>query len=740
MPKDPVCGMDVDESSDIRAEKDGKTVDGKTADKRIYTCPMHPDVEHEGPAECPKCGMDLEPKSGGQDESGEADRELRMMNRRLWVGLVFGVPVFVLAMGGMMPGIETDHLIPYEIAKWIEFILATPVVLWSGLPFFKRGWKSIVSRNLNMFTLISLGTGAAYIYSAVAVIFPEIFPESFRTGGHVGIYFEAAAMITVLVLVGQVLELRARRLTSSAVQELLELAPDTAHRLIDGEEEDIRIEEIEVGDTLRVRPGEKVPVDGAVTEGSSSIDESMITGEPIPSEKGHGDEVTGGTLNKTGAFLMEAEKVGADTVLSQIVDLVSRAQRSRAPIQRVADVAAAYFVPAVVGVAVIAFIIWAIFGPQDQKLAYALISAVSVLIIACPCALGLATPMSIMVGVGRGARDGVLIKEAEHLEAMEKIHTLIVDKTGTLTEGKPSITGVATTTDDFSEDELIRLAAAVEQNSEHPLGAAVVAYAKEHDAELPDASGFESITGGGVTAEVDGRSVLVGKTELMTERNVGGFEKQQQQTNEWQSEGKTVICVAVDGNEAGIIAVSDPVKKTTPEAVSALHDLGIEIVMVTGDNERTAKSVASELGIDQVMSGVAPQDKHEKVKELQKRGKRVAMAGDGINDAPALAAADVGIAMGSGTDVAIESAGITLVKGDLRGIVKAVRLSRGVMRNIRQNLFFAFIYNSLGVPVAAGLLYPFFGILLSPIIAAAAMSCSSVSVVTNALRLRKQQL
>lgn len=796
MPKDPVCGMNVDADEAVTAERDGETLyfccehcrdkflgneaqaagspasaksaksgaeyycpmcegvesnepgecpkcgmslerRGAGARRTVYTCPMHPEVEQDEPGQCPECGMDLEPKTAGGAGDEEPDPELRSMTLRFWVGLALGLPVFVLAMGGMVPGLDLEAVVPHSLSKWIQLALATPVVIWCGAPFFKRGWRSVRTLNLNMFTLIALGTGVAYAYSVVATLFPQVFPPSFQEAGHVAVYFEAAAMITVLVLLGQVLELRARRRTGKAVRELLELAPDTARVIRDGEEKEVPLDQVAKGETLRVRPGEKIAVDGDITEGATSVDESMLTGEPIPADKRAGDSVTGGTLNQTGAFLMTAQNVGDETVLSQIVELVGQAQRSRAPIQRVADIAASYFVPAVVAVAVVTFAVWGLFGPSP-RLAHALVNAVSVLIIACPCALGLATPMSIMVGVGRGARDGVLIKEAEVLEIMERVDTVVVDKTGTLTEGRPAVVELHSA--DGRDEELLRLAAAVETNSEHPLAQAVLAAAKERELEIPKAADFGSTTGGGVEATVEGQSVLVGKPDFLEERGVEGLDALRETVAPWREDGRTVVCVAVDGTAAGALAVADPVKETTPEALRTLHEQGLQVIMLTGDNEQTARAVAKELGIDDVRAGIAPQDKHAAVRELREKGRRVAMAGDGVNDAPALAEADVGIAMGSGTDVAIESAGITLVRGDLRGIVRAVVLSRRTMRNIRQNLFFAFVYNSLGVPVAAGVLYPFFGILLSPIIAAAAMSLSSVSVVSNALRLQTTDL
>jgi len=748
--------MEVDASSEYFAQTDAGTVyfcsdhcrkkflageipsDAKqeTLPGSIYTCPMHPEIEQDHPGDCPKCGMALEPKEFTGEE--EDDSELRDMSRRFRAGLVLTLPVFIIAMGGHLPGDPIGELIPKGISKWIEFALTTPVVLWAGLPFFKRGWKSILTRNLNMFTLIAVGTGTAYLYSAIAALFPHIFPESFRHHGEVALYFEASAVIIVLVLLGQVLELRARKRTSSAIKELMGLAPKQARVVRDGKETDVPLDEVQTGDLLRVRPGEKVPVDGVITEGSSSIDESMLTGEPVPVDKSEGDTVTGATLNQTGSFLMEARKVGRDTVLSQIVRMVGAAQRSRAQIQHLADRFAAVFVPTVIGIALLTFVVWAWAGPEP-RLAHALVNAVAVLIIACPCALGLATPMSIMVGVGRGAKSGVLIKNAEALEVMETVGTIIVDKTGTLTEGRPSVTEILAV-EGFNPDELLRLTASVEQNSEHPLAAALVKAAEAKGLLLEKASDFNSTTGGGVSARVDDKVVLVGKPAFLKDAEVSDLDVLSERAGELQGKGRTVIFAAVDGRVAGILAVSDPIKSNTPDAIKALHELGLKIHMVTGDNEQTARSVADELGIDQVRAGVAPQGKHEYVKQLREDGQIVAMAGDGINDAPALAAADVGIAMGTGTDVAIESAGITLVKGDLGGMVKAVHLSRAVMRNIRQNLFFAFVYNTLGIPIAAGLLYPFFGLLLSPMIAAAAMSCSSVSVVTNALRLRRTRL
>ncbi|RDD62050.1 heavy metal translocating P-type ATPase [Ferruginivarius sediminum] len=704
-----------------------------------YTCPMHPEIVRDEPGECPKCGMALEPMTVTAEQ--ESSPELIDMTRRFWVGVALTVPVLVLAMGHFIPGLSgfLERLFPGHISTWLELVLATPVVLWSGWPFFVRGWKSVVTRNLNMFTLIALGVGAAYAFSVVATVAPGIFPETFRgPEGGVGVYFEAAAVIVVLVLLGQVMELRAREKTGSALRALLDLAPATARRIKDdGEDEEVPLDRVQEGDRLRVRPGDKVPVDGEVLEGRSSVDESMVTGEPIPVEKNAGDKVIGGTLNQTGSFVMRAEHVGAESMLSQIVQMVAEAQRSRAPIQRIADVVAGYFVPAVVAVAVVAFIAWSLWGPAPA-MAHALVVAVSVLIIACPCALGLATPMSIMTGTGRGAQAGVLIKNAEALERFEKVDTLIVDKTGTLTEGKPRVVAVEPV-GDMDEDTLLRLAASLERGSEHPLAAAIVGAARERDLDLADAEDFDAPTGKGVTGTVDGRQVALGNTHLLKDLGIeaGDLGKR---ADELRGDGETVMFVAVDGKMAGLIGVADPIKETTPKAIEDLRNDGIRIVMLTGDNRRTAEAVARKLGIDEVEAEVLPQQKGEVVKKHRSEGRVVAMAGDGVNDAPALAEAEVGIAMGTGTDVAIQSAGVTLVKGNLAGIVRARHLSRAVMRNIRQNLFFAFIYNALGVPIAAGILYPFFGILLSPIIAAAAMSLSSVSVVGNALRLRTARI
>ena len=701
----------------------------------IYTCPMHPQIEQDRPGNCPICGMALEPKTpvGGDEED---NAELLDMTRRFWIGAVLSVPVFVVAMWHIAT--NAPEWVQGDLSRWGQFILSTPVVLWGGWPFFNRGWQSLVNRSLNMFTLIAIGVGAAYSYSAIVMLLPQVFPPSFSGHGKIGIYFEAAAVITVLVLLGQVLELRARSRTGSAIRALLDLAPNTARVIRDGEERDVSLDQVQKGDRLRVRPGEKVPVDGRVIDGRTSIDEAMITGEAIPVEKATGDRVTGGTVNQTGSIVIEVERVGSETVLSQIVEMVAQAQRSRAPIQGLADKVAGWFVPAVILIAIITFFIWWFVGPEP-RLAYGIVNAVAVLIIACPCALGLATPMSVMVGVGRGAQAGVLIKKAEAMELMEKVRTLVVDKTGTLTEGRPRLTTIVPA-DSISEEELLATAAAVEQNSEHPLAAAIVNGAKERGIKVPAVSDFQSTTGGGVTGQVDGRRVLVGKPQFLRSQGMDDLEKLEVKAAELQQQGQTAIFVGIDGRAAGIVSVSDPIKESTPAAIEQLHRLGIKIIMLTGDNERTARAVAGKLGIDEVEAGVEPRHKNDRVRHLREQGSVVAMAGDGINDAPALAAADVGIAMGTGTDVAMESAGITLLKGDQRGIEKAIRLSRAMMRNIRQNLFFAFIYNALGIPIAAGALYPFFGLLLSPIIAGAAMSFSSVSVIANALRLRSVNL
>lgn len=701
--------------------------------ERIYTCPMHPEVRQKGPGTCPICGMALEPEEVSLDES--ENPELVDFTRRLKISAFLAIPLFLLSMSDLIPGQPVQMALPHWLYAGLQFLLATPVVLWAGLPFFERGLASVKTRHLNMFTLIALGTGVAYLFSLVATFFPSVFPESFRDhAGQVPLYFEASAVIITLVLLGQVLELRARSQTGDAIRSLLGLAAKTARRIgSDGQDEDVPIEDIRVGDLLRVRPGEKIPVDGEVTEGRSVIDESMISGEPLPIEKGSGDSVIGATLNTTGSFVMRATKVGSETMLAQIVKMVSQAQRSRAPIQKLADTVSSYFVPAVVLVSIVTAVVWYLLGP-DPRLTHALINAVAVLIIACPCALGLATPMAIMVGTGKGATRGVLIKNAESLERLEKIDTLVVDKTGTLTLGKPKLSDVRAL-GGFSEADVLAFAASLENSSEHPLAEAIVEGAKERGAKLLSVADFNSVTGQGVTGKVSGRSVLVGNKKLM-EENAVPSEDLARLAHEFQTKGAGAMLVAIDGKPAGVLAVRDPIKESSKPAIRYFHERGIKVVMLTGDNRNTAGVVARELGIDRVEAEVLPREKGEIVKKLQAQGKRVAMAGDGINDAPALAQADIGIAMGTGTDVAIETAGVTLVKGDLSGIVRAHRLSRVTMRNIRQNLFFAFAYNTLGVPLAAGVLYPVFGLLLSPMFASVAMSLSSVSVIANSLRLR----
>ncbi|HXH24001.1 MAG TPA: heavy metal translocating P-type ATPase [Vicinamibacterales bacterium] len=717
----PKCGMalepDLSSLPQVRVE---------------YTCPMHPEIVRDAPGACPICGMALEPRTVGLDEA--PNPELVDMTRRFWIGALLAAPVVVLAMGDMLLGMGLGGRLDVRWTNWLALVLSTPVVLWAGWPLLERGWHSVVNRSPNMFTLIALGVGAAYVYSAAATVVPQWFPEGFRMHGVVESYFDTAVVITVLVLLGQVLELRARGRTTAAIRSLLGLAPKTARRIRDGVEEEVPLPLVAVGDLLRVRPGEKVPVDGVVVEGRTAVDESMVTGEPIPVEKEPGARVTGGTINGTGSIIMRAERVGGDTLLAQIVRMVGEAQRSRAPIQRLADRIAAWFVPAVVAVAVVSFVAWAVWGPEP-RLAMALVSAVAVLIIACPCALGLATPMAIMVGTGRGAQAGVLVRNAEAIERLEQVDTLVVDKTGTLTEGKPRLTDVVAAPG-FTDTEVLRLAAAVEQGSEHPLAAAIVAAARARGVGIPQAADFESHTGRGVSGVVEGRRVVLGNAALVQEAgaDLGGLGER---ADALRGEGATVMFVAVDGRIAGMLAVSDPIKPSTPEAIERLHREGLRIVMVTGDNRRTAEAVARRLGIDEVRADVLPAQKREIVRQLQREGRRVAMAGDGVNDAPALAEAAVGIAMGTGTDVAMESAGITLVKGDLRGIVRARRLSRATMRNVRQNLFLAFIYNAVGVPVAAGVLYPVLGLLISPIWASAAMTLSSLSVIGNALRLNR---
>jgi P-type Cu+ transporter len=722
----PKCGMALEPA-----------IPTQPATRIEYTCPMHPQIVRPGPGSCPICGMALEPReaTGEQDENPE----LADMTRRFRISVALTIPILALAMSDLIPGRPLQNILSPRAIGWIELILATPVVLWAGWFFFQRGWASIINRSLNMFTLIALGTGTAYVFSVIAVLFPQIFPDSFRVmGGGLPIYFEAAAAITTLVILGQVLELRARSRTSTAIRSLLKLSPKSA-RLVraDGTEIDVPVEHIAVGDLLRVRPGEKVPIDGVITEGESSVDESLMTGEPIPVEKLSGARVIGGTVNGTGTFIMRAERVGSDTLLSQIVRMVSEAQRSRAPVQKLADRVAGYFVPAVILIAIITFIAWAIYGPEP-KMAHALLNAVAVLIIACPCALGLATPMAIMVGTGRGALAGILVKNAEALEIFEKVDTLVVDKTGTLTEGRPRVVSVIPATS-LDEKQILRFAATLERGSEHPLAGAILAAAKERSVDLGSLTEFQSRSGKGVLGKVDGHAVALGNRALFAELEITSGELEKSAKSQ-ESDGQTVMFVAADGAMIGIIGVADPIKSTTPEALAKLHREGIRIIMLTGDSRATADSVARKLGIDQVHAEILPGQKSEIVKQLQAEGHIVAMAGDGVNDAPALSQANVGIAMGTGTDVAMESAGITLLRGDLLGLARARTLSRATMRNIRQNLFFAFVYNSVGVPIAAGVLYPFFGLLLSPILASAAMTFSSVSVITNALRLRKVQL
>ena len=757
---DPVCSMTVDpHTAKHRADYHGhpyyfcsagcrtKFVNGPqkyldvrepepVAEDSVYTCPMHPQIRQVGPGSCPICGMALEPELAGSDIG--PNPELIDMSRRFWIGIALTVPIFVLEMGSHIAGAHS--WVDPNLSNYVQFAFATPVVLWAGWPFFVRGWQSLVTRNLNMFTLIAMGTGVAYAYSLIATFAPGLFPQAFR-GGHGGApatYFEAASVITVLVLMGQVLELRAREATSGAIRALLGLAPKTARRVKDDDsDEDVSLDEIHAGDRLRVRPGDKVPVDGVIIEGRSAIDESMITGESMPVTRQKDSRVIGGTINKSGSFIMRADKVGRETLLSQIVQMVASAQRSRAPIQRLADQVSAWFVPAVIAAAIAAFGAWAMFGPEP-RFSCALVAAVSVLIIACPCALGLATPMSIMVGVGRGAQAGVLIKNAEALERMEKIDTLVIDKTGTLTEGRPKVASVLPAPG-FDEAQVLKLAASVERGSEHPLAAAIVAAAAERKLELATASDFDSPAGKGVTGTVEGKKIALGNARFLSELNID-TSAVREEAERLRSDGATAVFLAVDGKTAGVIAVADPIKQTTPEALRALAEDGIRVVMLTGDNRTTAQAAARRLGIAEVEAEVLPGQKSAVVEKLRREGRVVAMAGDGVNDAPALAAAEVGIAMGTGSDVAIESAGITLLKGDLTGIVKARALSAAVMRNIRQNLFFAFLYNALGVPVAAGVLYPALGLLLSPIVSAAAMALSSVSVIGNALRLRGTKL
>ncbi len=767
--KDPVCGMDVSPATarahhvwggrtwhfcsvrcaeKFRADPTGyaqpsaapaEPTPTPTAEAGEYTCPMHPEIVRPGPGSCPICGMALEPRVPTATDAADDDPELVDMRRRFWVSMALTVPLFALAMGAMIPGDPLGGIVPHRLHNHVELALATPVVLWGGWPFFVRGWRSVVHRHLNMFTLIGLGVAVAYGYSLVATLAPSVFPPTLRVhGGRVAVYFEAAAVIVTLVLLGQVLELRARSRTGAAIKALLGLAPKTARRLRDdGDEEDVPLEAVQPGDRLRVRPGEKVPVDGTVLEGESSVDASMVTGEPIPVQTGPGDRVVGATINGTGALVVRAERVGRDTLLARIVAMVAEAQRSRAPIQRLADTVAGYFVPAVIVIAVLTFVAWSLWGPEP-RLTYALVNAVAVLIIACPCALGLATPMSIMVAAGRGATVGVLFRNAEAIEVLRSVDTLVVDKTGTLTEGRPKLVTVEPSAG-HTEADLLRLAASLEQASEHPLAAAIVAGAKGRGLALTGAEGFASVTGKGVTGRIEGRAVALGNRALMEDLGAQPGELPAR-AEALRADGQTVMFVAVDGALAGLVGVADPIKDTSAEALRALREEGLRIVMLTGDSRTTAEAVARKLGIDEVIAEVLPEQKAAAIKSLQAEGRRVAMAGDGINDAPALAQADVGIAMGTGTDVAMESAGVTLVKGDLRGIVRARRLSHATMANIRQNLLFAFGYNALGVPVAAGVLYPFTGLLLSPMLAAAAMSLSSVSVITNALRLRAVKL
>ncbi len=766
--KDPICGMDVDERTGISFERDDEVfffcsehcknkfiaqteIDKKTsshcspsrnkddgaATHFKYVCPMHPEIIQEGPGNCPKCGMSLEPVIGKEVDE-EDNGEERVLLIKFWIGLFLTFPVFVLALGEMVPAFDISAVIPLSFSKWMQFILATPVVLWVGKIFFERAWQSILNKSPNMFTLIAMGVGSAYGFSVVAVLFPWIFPESLKKGGEIGLYFEAATVITVLVLLGQLLEAKARRRTGQAIKALLGLAAKNAHIIIDEDEREIAIDEVQKGDLLRVKPGEKVPLDGIIVEGKSSVDESMISGEPIPVFKSVDDRVIGATVNQTGTFIMRTEKVGSETLLSQIINMVSEAQRSRAPIQKLVDKVSCYFVPAVMVCAISAFMVWSFFGPEPA-LAYALVSAISVLIIACPCALGLATPMAVMVGVGKGAQTGILIKNAESIEKAEKVTHLLTDKTGTLTAGKPQVT-TCIAASGYNETDFISIAASLEKNSEHPLAKAIIDYAKEKEINIETVENFESITGGGIKGTINENNVYLGKQKFIENEGIKPSSELIDQAAELYDKAQTVVWVAVDKQVIGLLGISDPVKETTPDAIKTLQGMGVKIIMLTGDNQKTAEAIAKELGIDNVRAELEPKDKQEIVKAFKREGGIVMVAGDGINDAPALAEAEVGVAMGTGTDVAIESAGITLVKGDLNGIIKALRLSRAVMKNIRQNLFFAFIYNALGVPIAAGVLYPFLGILLSPMIAGAAMSCSSVSVIGNSLRLRNLKL
>ncbi len=754
MPKDPTCGMNVEISSSLNVKNDGQDfyfccqhckdkflqqiVISKSVSvqqvKSIYTCPMHPEIRQDHPGDCPKCGMPLEPLNPC-GESSEDQKGIISLSRKFWIGLALTVPLVLLMLGEMFPVINILGFIPQRLLPFVQLALATPVVLWAGGMFFVKGWQSLVNRSLNMYMLISMGVGTAYGYSVVAVLFPQIFSDSLKKMGKIDLYFESAAVITVLIILGQLLEARARSQTGLAIKALLGLAAKNGHRIRNGIEEDVPIDSVQKGDILRVRPGEKVPLDGIITEGKSSIDESMISGEAIPLEKNVGERVIGATVNQTGTFLMKTEKIGTETLLSQIVHMVAEAQLSRAPIQNLADKVSGYFVPVVLVIAVVTFIVWSVWGPVPT-LAYAIVNALAVLIIACPCALGLATPMSIMVGVGRGAQMGILIKNAESIEKAEKITYLLTDKTGTLTEGKPKVTSCVPS-QDSNESQLLSVSASLEQSSEHPLARAIIDYAKEKNAKIDPIQDFESVTGGGLRAKLNGQSIILGKQRFIEEQKINIPEDLKSKSIELQAKAQTVVWVANEKKVIGLLGISDPIKKSTPQAIEALHLMGIKVVMLTGDNRKTAEVIAKELNIDDVQAELEPKSKQEIVKIFKAQGAVVMMAGDGINDAPALAQADVGVAMGTGTDVAIESAGITLVKGDLNGIVNALKLSRAVMSNIRQNLFFAFIYNALGIPIAAGILYPFWGILLNPMVAGAAMSVSSVSVIANALQLSR---
>jgi P-type Cu+ transporter len=754
MATDPICHMTVDEKTGLKGTRDGQVFYfcslhckekflnevekenkfpetlKKVQAHEVYTCPMHPEVRQDGPGDCPKCGMPLEPLNPiGQDHDNSEVKELSL---KFWVGLSLSVPIIILAFSEM---IHSQPIINPSLSGWVQFILATPVVLWAGLFLYRKAWRSIINRSLNMFTLIALGIGAAYFYSVGAILFPMVLPESLKVHGKINLYFESASVITVLVILGQLLEAKARNQTGQAIKALLGLAAKNAHRVHDGQEEEVNIDKVQKGDLLRVRPGEKIPLDGIIVEGKSTIDESMISGEAIPVVKTAGEKVIGATVNQTGTFIMKTEKIGSETLLSQIVHMVGEAQRSRAPIQKLADQVSGYFVPVVMGAAIITFIVWSVWGPVPA-LAYALVNSIAVLIIACPCALGLATPMSITVGIGRGAQMGILIKNAEAIEKLEKVTHVLTDKTGTLTLGKPQVISVVVA-DGKDENLLVLLAGSLEKNSEHPLARAVVNYAQDKKFGLLAVEDFESVTGSGIKGQVQNQKVILGKASFLQEQGIILSEQLKEKARALEQKTETVIWVAVDQKALGILAIADPIKETAPNAIKVLHEMGLKVVMLTGDNESTAQTIARQLNIDEVYAQLKPQDKQEIVKKFKSQGAVVLMAGDGINDAPALAQAEVGVAMGTGTDVAIESAGITLVKGDLNGIVKALKLSRAVMSNIRQNLFFAFIYNALGIPIAAGILYPFFGILLNPMIAGAAMSVSSVSVIGNALRLRQ---